>query len=165
MLFCFVEKLTMVVTTDIFLKEDLLKLLKNRFIVVIGDSSEYNFRLVSRDFQNFFFSKFDISFIEIDCLFINKKILFSPSLYTAIMFEKSFPYYRYSWLLVYIFLIFRPESYIQRFGSSVAKKWLHLRPATENQGRYLHILRSNRYLRYILPLVREITHIWIYDLF
>lgn len=30
----------MVVTTDIFLKEDLLKLLKNRFIVVIGDSNQ-----------------------------------------------------------------------------------------------------------------------------
>lgn len=30
----------MVVTMDIFLKEDLLKLLKNRFIVIIGDSSE-----------------------------------------------------------------------------------------------------------------------------
>lgn len=112
-----------------------------------------NFSLVSRDFQNFFFSKFD-------CLFISKKILFSPSLYTAIMFEKSFPYY--SWLQVYIFLFFRPESYIQRFGSSVAKEWLHLRPATENQGRHLHVLRSNRYLRYILPLLREITLIWIY---
>lgn len=76
------------------------------------------------------------------------------------MVEKSIPYY--SWLLVYIFLFFRPESYIQRFGSSVAKKWLHLRPATENQGRHLHVLRSNRYLRYILPLLREITLIWIY---
>lgn len=30
----------MVVTVDIFLKEDLLKLLKNRFIVIIGDSSK-----------------------------------------------------------------------------------------------------------------------------
>lgn len=30
----------MVVTTDIFLKEDLLKLLKNRFIVIIGDSNQ-----------------------------------------------------------------------------------------------------------------------------
>ena len=30
----------MVVTVDVFLKEDLLKLLKNRFIVIIGDSSK-----------------------------------------------------------------------------------------------------------------------------
>lgn len=80
------------------------------------------------------------------------------------MFDNSIPLFMITSIYIFVFLdqraIYKDLVLLLQKNDYISDRQLRTKV-----GYNLHVLRSNRYLRYILPLVRDITLIWIYDLF